>query len=428
MAARRLLPDLRPQLRRRQRRRRRRHGRHRRSGCPTSPTSASTRCGSRRSTPRRSTTTATTSRTTATSTRCSARSPTSTRCSRRAHDLGIRVIVDVVPEPLLDRAPVVPGRARRRPGRPGARALRLPRRHRPRRRQAAEQLGLDLRRPRVDPRRGRPVVPPPLRRQPARPQLVELRDRRRVRRRSCASGWTAASTASGSTWPTGSTSRPRPDAAASGTDKPPHPMWDQPEVHEVYRRWRKILDEYDGDRMAVAEACAGTPEAMARYIREDELQQTFNFAWLEAPWSAAAFRGSSWTPSTPWPGRRHPDLGALQPRRGPRGHPVRRRRVGSRPGAGGRADDDGAAGLGVRLPGRGARPRAGRRAPGAAAGPGVLPRRRAVGRDGCRVPMPWSGTRRRTASARATGSRGSRSRPTGRTSPSRRRPATSAPR
>jgi len=73
-------------------------------------------------------------------------------------------------------------------------------------------------------------------------------------------------------------------------DKPPHPMWDQPEVHEVYRRWRKILDEYDGDRMAVAEACAGTPEAMARYIRPDELQQTFNFTWLEAPWSAAAFR------------------------------------------------------------------------------------------------------------------------------------------
>ena len=37
------------------------------------------------------------------------------------------------------------------------------------------------------------------------------------------------------------------------------PMWDQPEVHEVYRRWHKILDEYDGDRMAVAEAW--TPDA-----------------------------------------------------------------------------------------------------------------------------------------------------------------------
>jgi alpha-glucosidase len=74
------------------------------------------------------------------------------------------------------------------------------------------------------------------------------------------------------------------------TDKPPYPMWDQPEVHEVYRRWHKILDEYDGDRMAVAEAWTPTAESMARYIRSDELQQTFNFAWLEAPWCARAFR------------------------------------------------------------------------------------------------------------------------------------------
>jgi alpha-glucosidase len=68
------------------------------------------------------------------------------------------------------------------------------------------------------------------------------------------------------------------------------PMWDQPEVHEVYRRWRKILDEYDGDRMAVAEAWTDSPESMARYIRSDELQQAFNFHWLQAPWSATAFR------------------------------------------------------------------------------------------------------------------------------------------
>ncbi len=73
-------------------------------------------------------------------------------------------------------------------------------------------------------------------------------------------------------------------------DKPPHPMWDQPEVHEVYRRWHKVLAEYDGDRMAVAEAWTGTAESMARYIRPDELQQTFNFAWLQADWSADEFR------------------------------------------------------------------------------------------------------------------------------------------
>ena len=67
-------------------------------------------------------------------------------------------------------------------------------------------------------------------------------------------------------------------------------MWDQPEVHEVYRRWHKVLAEYDGDRMAVAEAWTGSPESMARYIRSDELQQTFNFEWLLADWSATDFR------------------------------------------------------------------------------------------------------------------------------------------
>ena len=67
------------------------------------------------------------------------------------------------------------------------------------------------------------------------------------------------------------------------------PMWDQPEVHEVYRSWRRLIEEYDGDRMAVAEAWTTTPESMARYVRHDELHQAFNFAWLLAPWSAAAF-------------------------------------------------------------------------------------------------------------------------------------------
>lgn len=67
------------------------------------------------------------------------------------------------------------------------------------------------------------------------------------------------------------------------------PMWDQPEVHEVYRRWRKILDEYPNDRMMVAEAMPLTFEGMARYVRPDEFQQTFNFALQWASWSAEEF-------------------------------------------------------------------------------------------------------------------------------------------
>jgi alpha-glucosidase len=67
------------------------------------------------------------------------------------------------------------------------------------------------------------------------------------------------------------------------------PMWDQPEVHDVYRRWHEVLAKYDGDRMFVAEAWTQTPESMAAYIRPDEFSQAFNFAWLLASWSASEF-------------------------------------------------------------------------------------------------------------------------------------------
>jgi len=68
------------------------------------------------------------------------------------------------------------------------------------------------------------------------------------------------------------------------------PYFDQDEVHEVYREWRKILEEYPGERMAVAEVFDSTPERVARYIRGDELHQAFNFDYLEAPWDAGILR------------------------------------------------------------------------------------------------------------------------------------------
>jgi len=68
------------------------------------------------------------------------------------------------------------------------------------------------------------------------------------------------------------------------------PIWGRPEVHGVYREWRKVLDSYDGERMAVGEVWTDSAEDLARYVRPDELHQCFNFAWLEAPWEAQAFR------------------------------------------------------------------------------------------------------------------------------------------
>ena len=67
------------------------------------------------------------------------------------------------------------------------------------------------------------------------------------------------------------------------------PMWDQPELHDVYRRWHRVLADYPGDRMSVAEAWTQTPESMARFVRADEMSQAFNFSWLLAPWSSREF-------------------------------------------------------------------------------------------------------------------------------------------
>ncbi|MFJ9037549.1 alpha-amylase family glycosyl hydrolase [Streptomyces sp. NPDC102406] len=68
------------------------------------------------------------------------------------------------------------------------------------------------------------------------------------------------------------------------------PFFDQDGVHAIYRSWRKILDEYDGDKVFVAEAWTPTVERTAHYVRPDELHQAFNFQYLSAPWEAAELR------------------------------------------------------------------------------------------------------------------------------------------
>ncbi|WP_431967103.1 glycoside hydrolase family 13 protein [Actinacidiphila sp. bgisy160] len=68
------------------------------------------------------------------------------------------------------------------------------------------------------------------------------------------------------------------------------PFFDQDGVHEIYRSWRRILDEYDGERIAVAEAWTPTVERTANYVRADELHQAFNFQYLGTKWNAAELR------------------------------------------------------------------------------------------------------------------------------------------
>jgi len=69
-----------------------------------------------------------------------------------------------------------------------------------------------------------------------------------------------------------------------------HPHWDRDEVHDVYRAWRQITDTYPHAPAFVAEAWVHRPQRLARYVRADELHTAFNFNFLLAPWGADALR------------------------------------------------------------------------------------------------------------------------------------------
>jgi alpha-glucosidase len=88
-----------------------------------------------------------------------------------------------------------------------------------------------------------------------------------------------------------------PDAGAEQfygrlADRKPSPQWDQDDVHAVYRAWRRIVDSYDGERILVAEAWVYPPERLARYVRADEMHQAFNFDFLQTPWDAGELHRS----------------------------------------------------------------------------------------------------------------------------------------
>jgi alpha-glucosidase len=69
----------------------------------------------------------------------------------------------------------------------------------------------------------------------------------------------------------------------------PGPYWDQDGVHDIYRRWRAIADEY-GERPFVAEVFVPSTERLARYLRPDELHTAFDFRFLQAGWDVRALR------------------------------------------------------------------------------------------------------------------------------------------
>ncbi|ONH35670.1 glycoside hydrolase family 13 protein [Protofrankia sp. BMG5.30] len=87
---------------------------------------------------------------------------------------------------------------------------------------------------------------------------------------------------------------PPPDGIPFFRERAEPHHWDQEGVHEIYQRWRAIVEDYrrrDGRaRMLVGETWVADPRRLARYVRPDELHLTFAFSLLTASWSAPVWR------------------------------------------------------------------------------------------------------------------------------------------
>ena len=85
-----------------------------------------------------------------------------------------------------------------------------------------------------------------------------------------------------------------PELAEERADGAPgeHPFTDRDALHDIYRRWRAIADGYDEPRVLVGEVWLPDADRFARYLRPDELHTAFNFDFLRCPWDAARMRAS----------------------------------------------------------------------------------------------------------------------------------------
>ncbi|MEU8575141.1 glycoside hydrolase family 13 protein [Streptomyces asoensis] len=81
-----------------------------------------------------------------------------------------------------------------------------------------------------------------------------------------------------------------PDLPDFVEGRDPHPYIDRDELHEIYRSWRAVADAYDG--VFVGEVWLPDAERFARYLRPDELHTAFNFNFLACPWDAGRLRAA----------------------------------------------------------------------------------------------------------------------------------------
>jgi alpha-glucosidase len=72
--------------------------------------------------------------------------------------------------------------------------------------------------------------------------------------------------------------------------RPGHPHWDQPGVPDVYREWREVGDSYDPPRVFVAEAWVSSVARLSEYLRPGILHTAFDFHTTRCRWDAVELR------------------------------------------------------------------------------------------------------------------------------------------
>ncbi len=82
--------------------------------------------------------------------------------------------------------------------------------------------------------------------------------------------------------------------AAYGLSQEPIHYWNYPDVHGILRGFRKVLEPYGEDRIAMGETAIFEPAVLAQYYGEnlDELHIPLNFITLMQPWDAAAMKAA----------------------------------------------------------------------------------------------------------------------------------------
>lgn len=69
-----------------------------------------------------------------------------------------------------------------------------------------------------------------------------------------------------------------------------HPHWDRDEVQDIYREWREVADSYPEEKVFVAEAWVLDSDRYRRYLAPGVLQTAFNFGYLTSGWEAESFK------------------------------------------------------------------------------------------------------------------------------------------